>query len=387
MLAVHFGAGNIGRGFIGALLAQSGYDVCFVDVNAALVDALNEKRSYRIILADETKQEWEIGKVRAIDSQADREKVVEAIAGADLVTTAVGANVLPLIADLIADGLRKRSREREKALNIIACENRIGASSFLREKVFASLTETEKAFFERQFGFPDAAVDRIVPNQSHDDPLTVTVEPFYEWIVNQTQVKGEKPLVRGVTYVDDLTPYIERKLFTVNTGHAIAAYLGYCRGHRTIHQALVDPFIRESVEKALNETGALLIAKFGFASAEHDAYIEKIIARFQNPYISDDVTRVARSPIRKLGANDRLVGPARQLLARRMKPEYLALGIAAALHYDDAGDEEAVRLQETIARSGIEGALCRYAGLSREDELVKLVLEQGRRLKKVLQDS
>jgi mannitol-1-phosphate 5-dehydrogenase len=384
MLAVHFGAGNIGRGFIGALLAQSGYEVCFIDINDELVDALNQKRSYCLVQAGETREELMIDNVWAINSRTDREKAVAMIARADLVTTAVGANVLPLIAGLIAEGLQKRISETEKPLNVIACENMIAASSLLRENVYKHVTEQEKVLFAHRFGFPDAAVDCIVPNQTHDDPLTVAVEPYHEWIVDGTKIKGEQPTVRDMICVEDLTPYLERKLYTVNTGHAITAYLGYACGYPTIKEAIDDPFIKEIVQKALGETGSLLINKYGFDPEEHVAYIKKIIGRFQNPYISDDVTRVARSPIRKLGANDRLVGPARQLLTQGKKPENLAVGIAAALEYNYEGDEEAVRLQQTIDRTGIDGALCEYAGLSREEELVQLVLEQRSWLKEVL---
>ena len=59
-------------------------------------------------------------------------------------TTAVGANVLPLIASLIADGLRRRMRETDRPLNVVACENMIGAGSFLREQVYRHVTEAEK---------------------------------------------------------------------------------------------------------------------------------------------------------------------------------------------------------------------------------------------------
>lgn len=380
MRAVHFGAGNIGRGFIGALLARSGYEVCFIDINETLVEALNERRSYRVVRVGAAREEMEISNVRAINSRTDGERAVSAIADADLVTTAVGANVLPQIAGLIAEGLRRRMRETGRPLNVVACENMIGAGSFLRGQVYQHVTEAEKERFARSFGFPNAVVDCIVPNQDGEDPLTVAVEPYHEWIVDKAGILGDPPAVKDMVCVEELTPYVERKLYTVNTGHAITAYLGYARGFSTIKEAIDEPSIREIVRKALDETGSLLIDKHGFDPGAHAAYIERIIGRFQNPHISDDVTRVARSPIRKLGAKDRLVAPARQLIARGKRPENLALGIAAALAYDFGGDEEAVRLSQTVKRDGIDGALCKYAGLSREDELVRLVLEQADRL-------
>ena len=118
MRAVHFGAGNIGRGFIGALLARSGYEVCFIDINETLVEALNERRSYRVVRVGAAREEMEISNVRAINSRTDGERAVSAIADADLVTTAVGANVLPQIAGLIAEGLRRRMRETGRPLNV-----------------------------------------------------------------------------------------------------------------------------------------------------------------------------------------------------------------------------------------------------------------------------
>ncbi|GAA5345413.1 mannitol-1-phosphate 5-dehydrogenase [Planifilum fimeticola] len=380
MRAVHFGAGNIGRGFIGALLARSGYEVCFIDIDETLVEALNERRSYRVVRVGAAREEMQVSNVRAINSRTDEERAVAAIAEADLVTTAVGANVLPLIAGLITEGLRRRMRETDRPLNVVACENMIGAGSLLREQVYRHVTEAEKERFQRSFGFPNAVVDCIVPNQDGEDPLAVAVEPYHEWIVDQAGILGDPPAVKDMVCVKELTPYVERKLYTVNTGHAVTAYLGYARGISTIQEAIDEPSIREIVRKALDETGSLLVDKHGFDPGAHAAYIEQIIGRFQNPHISDDVTRVARSPIRKLGPKDRLVAPARQLIARGKRPENLALGIAAALAYDFDGDEEAVRLSQTVKRDGMDGALCKYAGLSREDELVRLVLEQADRL-------
>jgi mannitol-1-phosphate 5-dehydrogenase len=377
MLAVHFGAGNIGRGFIGSLLAQSGYEVVFVDVNEEVVRLLNERKEYRVLIADESGKEEIIRNVSAVNSHTESDKVIQYLTETDLVTTAVGPNILPIISTILTEGLRKRLSVNPKPLNIIACENMIGGTTFLKENVFEKISEEEKSLFEKNYGFLDCAVDRIVPNQKNIDPLAVTVEPFFEWVVEQKNVVGDFPNVKGMQLVDDLMPYIERKLFTVNTGHAMAAYLGYNKNLQTIKEAMDDQEIYSDVQKALNESGAALVKKYGFNENEHKKYIEKIIHRFTNPSISDEIVRVARSPIRKVGANDRLMKPAKQYYELfKEVPTGLTKGIAALLLFDFKDDPEAVELQETIKKAGIEGALSQYAQLEKDHPLAEAIMNQ-----------
>src|SRR5690606_21819104 len=111
----------------------------------------------------------------------------------------------------------------------------------------------------------------------------------------------KKPEIKGITYVSDLKPYIERKLFTVNTGHAAVAYVGHYMGYGTIDEAMQDKKVQDIIQGALTESGEALIQTYKFDRSEHQEYIKKIIDRFRNPYISDEVTRVGRGPIRKLG--------------------------------------------------------------------------------------
>lgn len=377
MLAVHFGAGNIGRGFIGALLHQANYHTAFIDVNSEIIDAINEKQHYQVTLASENKETLTVKDVSGINSVKDPEKVVAAIEKADIVTTAVGPSILPIIAELIAKGLQKRLETNQTPLNVIACENMVGGSSLLKEKVMAYVPEAEHTKFDSLFGFPNAAVDRIVPNQVNEDLLAVSVEPYYEWVVEETAIKGEKPEIEGITYVSDLKPYIERKLFTVNTGHATAAYIGHQMGYATINEAMKDPQVTEIIEGALSESGEALVAAYHFDKDEHQAYIDKIIGRFMNPYISDEVTRVARGPIRKLGPNDRLVRPATMYMEVTDKqPNFLAKTIAAVLKYKNDQDEEAVRLQQLISEKGYEQTLESVCGLEANHPLISAVLQE-----------
>ena len=206
--------------------------------------------------------------------------------------------------------------------------------------------------------------------------VDVLVEPFYEWVVDASQIKGKRPDISGITYVEDPLPYIERKLLTVNTGHSAIAYLGYVRGKPTIHAALEDDEVRETASKTLEETSLLLIKEYGFEPDELREYRRKVLARFSNPHISDDVTRVARSPIRKLGRNERFVSPALRLLDMGHMPVHLATVIGAVLRYDHPDDEEAQELQEAIRVAGERSALARYAGIGEDHPLADLVVER-----------
>jgi mannitol-1-phosphate 5-dehydrogenase len=379
MLAVHFGAGNIGRGFIGLLLNQAGYEVVFVDVNQGLVDELNLRGSYHVQLAAEGTPSSVVQGVRAIQGQ-DVDAVAQEIAHADLVTTAVGPHILQHIAGAIAQGISKRLESNARPLNVIACENMIGGSAQLKAHVYGFLSETEQEKADGIIAFPNAAVDRIVPLQQHEDKLLVTVEPFFEWVVDQSQIVGGAPDIEGVTYVPDLAPYIERKLFTVNTGHAVIAYLGYLYGYTTVDEALRDDEIKNAARGALQETGALLLEKYRFEKEIHEAYVEKILGRYANPMLSDHVTRVARSPIRKLSPNDRLVGPAMQCVERGLSVEYLGLAIAAALLFDYPEDPEAVQIQSARKQNGLEQVMRTYTGIPEGNPLTEIVLGHVRSL-------
>lgn len=383
MKAVHFGAGNIGRGFIGLLLSGSGYEVCFVDVNDTVVSELARRKEYPVTLASDQKETVIVTGVTAINSKTAAAEAAQAIAESDLVTTAVGVSILKLIAGTIAQGLvlRKADGTRGK-LHIIACENAIGGSSQLKEHVYAGLDEDTRRWAEENVAFPDAAVDRIVPLQQHEDPLQVVVEPFYEWAVDESQMFPGFHRVEGVHYVERLEPYIERKLFTVNTGHCSAAYQGYLQGHATIQEAMNDKQVVQHVRSVLSETGAVLVAKHGFSETEHQAYIETILERFANPALTDEVSRVGRSPIRKLSAGDRLVSPAKQAYEHALGYDHLAKTMGMALLFVSADDPDAVELQASLQEAGVSATLTRYTGLEAGHPIHQAALAHYEQLKR-----
>ncbi|EFF11173.1 mannitol-1-phosphate 5-dehydrogenase [Escherichia coli B354] len=371
MKALHFGAGNIGRGFIGKLLADAGIQLTFADVNQVVLDALNARHSYQVHVVGETEQVDTVSGVNAVSSIGD--DVVDLIAQVDLVTTAVGPVVLERIAPAIAKGLVKRKEQgNESPLNIIACENMVRGTTQLKGHVMNALPEDAKAWVEEHVGFVDSAVDRIVPPSASatNDPLEVMVETFSEWIVDKTQFKGALPNIPGMELTDNLMAFVERKLFTLNTGHAITAYLGKLAGHQTIRDAILDEKIRAVVKGAMEESGAVLIKRYGFDADKHAAYIQKILGRFENPYLKDDVERVGRQPLRKLSAGDRLIKPLLGTLEYGLPHKNLIEGIAAAMHFRSEDDPQAQELAALIADKGPQAALAQISGLDANSEVV-----------------
>ena len=359
MRALHFGAGNIGRGFVGLLLHEAGCEVVFSDVAAELVEQLQRSDSYEVRTVGQDPSTATVSGFRAVDSAQDPAALTEEIASADLVTTAVGAPILRFIAPAIAAGIAARPVGAPR-LAVLACENAINATDLLEQQIREAYQGDD---LEARALFANTAVDRIVPVQAEGAGLDVTVEDFYEWAVERGPFEGREPDIPGITWVDSLGPYIERKLFTVNTGHATTAWHGWAAGHATIAESIVDPAVAREVEAVLEETSALLVAEHGFAAEEMSTYRATVLGRFANTALPDPVERVGRSPLRKLSREDRIIGPAASLAERGMGHEALLSALAAALVFTPEGDEEVERLQQILRSADVDTATSEITGL------------------------
>ncbi|KAK6541347.1 hypothetical protein TWF694_007161 [Orbilia ellipsospora] len=383
--AIHFGAGSIGRGFIGPLLADSGYHVTFADVNEALIDSLNTHDHYTLHILSQKSSTTEITDFSGVVSTSP--DLLEEFPKIDLITTSVGAQILSKIAPTIAKGLKRLQKERPHAMvDMIACENGVGASEVLRKEVERAFKQDanpqEIEFFDKHVGFANCSVDRIVPpfdpskmadsgdeNGKEDHALDVGVEDFYEWVVDQDALKAEHN-IHGMKLAKNLLAYVERKLFTLNTAHATVSYLGYLKGYKTVNEAIEDGQIYGIAKEAVEESGAGLLKKHKvFSKDEHEKYIRTIMdQRLKNPNVQDEITRVCRAPKRKLSRNDRLVGPAMMAYEYGAgKPFNLVKAIAAAIWYDYEEEEDAVDIRRIAKEKGVESVLREICGLKKGD--------------------
>jgi len=375
---VVFGAGNIGRSFIGQLFSRSGYEVVFVDIDDLVVDALNERRRYRVEIRDIRLETVWVENVRAVHGN-DARKVAQEIASADIIATAVGPNNLPHIYQNIAGGLLRRLKLDKTPIDIIICENVRGASKIFREGLAKHLPPDYP--LEATVGLVETSIGKMVPIMSEKerrrDPLLVYTEAYNTLIVDKKGFKKEIPEVEGLEPKENMAAYIDRKLFIHNLGHAATAYLGYVTdpGMKYIWEAINEKDIRRAVRTAMWESGQALIGEYTGEFNEENVgdHIEDLIRRFGNKSLGDTIYRVGRDIARKLSRNDRLIGALLLDVKHSIPAPYTTLGVAAATLFrarDENGElfkKDQIFVEETYPH-GIDYILRQICGLDFEYE-------------------
>lgn len=368
MKAIHFGAGNIGRGLIGQVLHKNHFEIVFLDTNNEIISQINQKKGYFIEYLNEEKKRFFIGNTRAINLISHSFEAENEILTADIITTSVGVDNLKRIAPIIKSALLKRATI-SSGVNILANENSINASDILKNEIKNISTAEEWQRITTISYFVNTAIDRQSLSKIEDNINIAIVEPYFEWVIDRTQLNPNTPYsLSNVVLVDELQPFIERKLFIVNAEHAAFAYLGAFLGYQTIQQSIADKRINILVRQFLQENSTYFMAKYAMDKSVLESFIEKTIIRHGNPILSDPIVRVGKSPIRKLGKSDRLVSPVVNLHKRSMANDAGKKIIAAAYLYYHADDPESIEIQQMITDIGIENTLRKISDLP--DELI-----------------
>ena len=316
MKAIMYGGGNIGRGFIGATLSQSGYEVTFIDVAEPVVTALQRDHHHPVrYVSSDGFEDVVITNVTAVNGN-DAEAASEAIASCDIMATAVGARILKFIVPNIIAGLRKRWARSEKPLNIIICENLMDANKVLED-----------------------------------------------------MLKCEIPEIKNLVPFSPFDFYIKRKLYLHNMGHAVCAYLGgYC-GRKYIYQSIDDPEILSVVQNAMLESALALSKKYDVPLDSLLLHMTDLLGRFRNAALQDTCKRVGGDPARKLAAADRLIGASLLAMEQGMTPAYIAVGAAGAVYryLNEAGTEQSMDAAANVLRE--------VSGLTDDHALMQMILQ------------
>ena len=376
--AVMYGGGNIGRGFIGALLSQSGYGVTFVDVAEPVVCALQENKTYpvRYVTTEGSEDVW-VQNVTAVNGN-DSDAVAEVIANCDIMATAVGVRVLKFIVPNIVAGLRRRWAAGAAPLNIIICENLMNANHVLEGMLKDMLTEEEKALFDKTVGLVEASIGRMVPVQTEEmkdgDPLRVCVERYGFLPVDKDAFKGEIPEIKNMVPYTPFDFYLKRKLYIHNMGHATCAYLGDLLGLTYIYEAIDVPDIYIIAKNAMLESAQALARQYSAPIEPLMDHINDLLHRFTNAALGDTCQRVGGDPARKLSPEDRLIGAGKLALSLGITPSYIAVGAAAGLrrYLDENAMEQTPETAQAV--------LSQVSGLEEESRLAQMILDMYRRI-------
>lgn len=367
-----YGAGNIGRGFIGALLSKSGYRVTFVDVAKPVVEALQTRGAYPVrIVSTHGHEDTIIDNVTAVDGN-DVDDVANVIANADIMATAVGVNILKFIVPNIVAGIRKRFAQGDRPLNIIICENLMDANKVLEGMLKAQLTPEECKLFDERIGLVEASIGRMVPVQTDamkdGDPMRVCVERYGSLPVDRDAFKGEIPEIASMVPFSPFDFYIKRKLYLHNMGHATCAYLGMYTQKTYIYESIDDPDTQLIVENAMLESAQALASAYGVPLEKVVPHMQDLLSRFTNSALMDTCARVGGDAKRKLSPADRMIGSATLCEKTGSEPVYICAGAAGAvLRY----------LEENNLPQGRENAiavLSDISGLAADTPLAKRIL-------------
>ena len=375
--AIVYGAGKIGRGFVGRIFANSGCELVFLDNVQSLVDELNRRGEYTVrSVTNAGTSDVTVRPLRAVNSTT--EQAIEEIATCDILATSVGANNLPHIAPVIARGMTARMKASGKPLDILLCENQLNAARLMRDWIYELLNDRKRAWAEENLGLVETVIGLAIPEPTPElraqDPLMLCAEPYSELPVDRAAFRGEIPELAGLVPHTPFAFYPMRKLFIHNGGHAACAYMGYQKGYEYLWQAAADPEIYEAVKAVMTASAHALIHKYGSEVRENVLNnVTDLLLRFQNRALKDTVARIGADPARKLRRNDRIVGAALFCMEQGVDPAPIVRSIAAALKFDRAEDPTAPEIQRALRERGIEYVIETYMGLKPGEPLFDMI--------------
>lgn len=384
-LFIQYGAGNIGRGFIGQLFSQGGYRVGFIDVNTDIINRLNTDKKYTVtILDNDIKEEIVLYNVYGIDGR-DNSAVAEAIASADCMATAIGVNILPYIAPNIAAGIKLRyQRGITSPLDIIICENLIDADKYLSQLICKQLDEKETGYFTEHIGLVKASIGRMVPvltaEQIKSNPTNVFAERYCKLPVDKDAFKGSIPDIPGIYPFSPFGYFIKRKLYIHNMGHSLTAYLGGLSGYKYIWEAIDDSRIKYVVLRAMLESAGALSSEYDMPLRDLLLHIYDLMRRFSNHALEDTVDRVGKDIKRKLSENDRFIGALKYCLSMGIKPVHIPAGVAAGLLFRAQKDDNSGELIKELEEKGVVYVLENFCGLSDNETYLNMITEYYKQL-------
>jgi mannitol-1-phosphate 5-dehydrogenase len=350
---VLFGAGKIGRSFIGQLFSVGGFEVVFIDTYKPLIDELNLRRNYNVVIRSETEKILNIKNVRGVYAD-DVAQVIEEVATAGILAVSVGLSGLKFVFPLLSEGLLKRLRiDKEYPLDIIIAENLRNADNYFYSELLKLLPESYP--LKKLVGLVETSIGKMVPimpkKDIKDDILQIFAEPYNTLILNKIAFKNPIPAIDGLAPKENMKAWVDRKLFIHNLGHAASAYVGhlYRPSFIYIYEALAVEQVYNQILAAMHQSAGILRKKYPdeFSTEDLNDHINDLLLRFSNRALGDTIFRVGCDISRKLGPEDRLTGAISEALKNNLPYDKILYALVCGCHFR-AKDQEGNMLQEDV---------------------------------------
>lgn len=379
------GAGRIGRGFISELMTLNNESITFFDASQAMVETLNEKREYTIHVLGSEDLNVEMKDVKAHIFH-DIDALAKCWAESDFIFTACGGKNMKNVGETLARAFKVMVKQNiVHTSNVVTCENWIDPATDLKDAIIENLTKDECAVFEMHVGVSESVI--MCTGTGAPDPSKVTNE-MDTWVQNlrylpidRDRIKGNIPQWKYVEFVNEFGDLLKQKIYTNNTSVATVSYLGKLKGLTYVADSANDPEIEPILDQVYEEINVALIKGMGINEESQLKFSKTAKAKYTDRAIVDVVTRIARDPIRKLGPEDRFIGPMSIALQAGIKPRAIALGAAGALYFENTEDEDAKKLTVMRKTKGIDYILENISKIDPNGEVAMLIKEAIEELK------
>ena len=384
---VIWGAGKIGRGFIGDLFYRAGYKITFIDADRELTETLGTQGYYTVYnLRSEVEQEKKLIDRFSILHFEERIKVQAALNSTQLMAVVVFPSAFKDTAKRIAEHIEERRlRKDAPALDIILCANIHHPEPRFRKLIDSFLSEEGRKYLRQNIGIAESLIIRMAveptDEMKKEDPFVVMTNGYKQLTVDKKALKNNPPEIKGIRLTERIASEEIRKMYTYNMVHAVYAYLGKLKKYTTVMESINDEAVQSAALGALEEVSRALQKEYNFTEQEMNRWNQEVLENMANPILRDTINRVGGDPKRKLQNKDRLIGPA--LLCRKngIMPYYLTIAIASGYMFSNPEDSSSVEIQDFLKTYDIKIAVGRYSDIHFEVDLIQQISEKFIKLK------
>jgi len=213
----------------------------------------------------------------------------------------------------LAQGVLARAElSPQAAVAVVSCDNLHANGEVARRVVFDVLEAVAPDTIDwaaSTVRFVSTMVDRITPATTAkdvdqvryitgvDDPATVVIEPFSEWVLGGEFPAGRPRWERGgALFSENVSDRERRKLLMLNGAHSLIALVGLLRSDAVVAEVVRD----DAAVRLLRDWWRAASALLPFPTAELDSYAAAVLERFSNPRIEHRPAQIAADSSQKL---------------------------------------------------------------------------------------